>query len=167
MLNLLVPNLYLDDIYALDLDYLKEKGIKGIIVDLDNTLVPWNTDYICSELREWIEKVKTYNFQICIVSNNSKDRGESLSCQLDVPAFWKAVKPRKRTFRKAIQAMNIQPEEAAVVGDQIFTDILGGNRLGFYTVLVRPLNKKEFVGTRLVRRVEKLVLYTLHRKGKI
>ncbi len=167
MLNLLTPKLYVESIYALDLNYLKERDIKGIIADLDNTLVPWNTDDVCSELKEWIKNVREKQFKLCIVSNNSRERGEPLSYQLDVPAYWKAVKPRRKTFRKALKEMRLKAEEVAVVGDQIFTDVLGGNRLGLYTILVKPIDKKEFIGTRFVRRIEKIVLTILYRKGKI
>lgn len=165
MWRYLCPKQYIEDIHRINLNSLKEKGIRGIIMDLDNTLVPWNDDAVVPEVINWIEKVKKSGFIACIVSNNDGRRREDITKVFDLPAFWKAVKPRRRTFRKAIKMMGLKPSQVAVIGDQVFTDILGGNRLGLYTILVRPLNKREFVGTMCVRKLEKAVLFGLRRKG--
>lgn len=166
MLNYLCPDQFAEDIYHINLQYLTEKGICGIIADLDNTLVPWNDNELFPELLEWIEKVKKNGFKVCIVSNNYSERGEDLAKALNVPAIWRAVKPRRGAFRKALKIMDLKPSKVAVVGDQVFTDILGGNRLGLHTILVRPLNRREFIGTRLVlRQFEKVILFLLRRRG--
>ncbi|HHW74588.1 MAG TPA: HAD hydrolase-like protein, partial [Firmicutes bacterium] len=78
-----------------------------------------------------------------------------------------AVKPRRRAFRKALQILDLTASETAVVGDQIFTDVLGGNRLGLYTILVTPINDKEFIWTRMIRCLERFVLKRLQRQGRL
>jgi HAD superfamily phosphatase (TIGR01668 family) len=161
----LCPKQYAQSTQQIDLNNLKKKGIKGIIMDLDNTLVPWNDNAVVPEVIKWIEEVKKSGFQACIVSNNKARRREEITKVFDVPTFWKAVKPRRRTFRKAIKMMGLKPSQVAVIGDQVFTDILGGNRLGLYTILVHPINKREYIGTMCVRKIEKVVLFGLRRKG--
>ena len=102
---------------------------------------------------------------MCLVSNNKKDRVSNFGRILGVPALSKARKPRRRAFREAMRIMNTRPETTAVIGDQIFTDVLGGNRLGLYTILVVPLSKQEFIGTRCMRHLERVVLKILARRN--
>lgn len=167
MWRFLCPQQLAEDIHQIDLQELKKRGIKGIITDLDNTLVPWNDNAVLPEVMEWVKGVKAAGFKVCIVSNNNSRRGQELSRRFGVPAVWQAVKPRRGAFRKALKIMKLKPHQVAVVGDQVFTDVLGGNRMGLYTILVRPLNKREFIGTRFMRQVEKAVLCGLRRKGLI
>ena len=98
------------------------------------------------------------------VSNNKKVRVSNFGRILGVPAI-SARKPRRRAFREAMRIMNTRPETTAVIGDQIFTDVLGGNRLGLYTILVVPLSKQEFIGTRCMRHLERVVLKILARRN--
>ncbi len=162
-LKLLSPNKHLNSIYELDTEELRSRGIRGIIADMDNTLVPWNDRTVYPQLASWLAHLKEEGFRLCIVSNNSRERGGQLACDLGIPAVWYAVKPRRRAFRQALQIMNLTPQEAAVIGDQIFTDVLGGNRLGLYTILVTPISDKEFIWTRLIRKLERMVLRCLER----
>ena len=167
MFKYLYPNQFVQNIHQINLHQLTERGIRGIIADLDNTLVPWNDNAFFPEVLEWIKEVKESGFKVCIVSNNLSERGEDLAKALDVPAIWRAVKPRRGAFRKALTIMDLKPAKVAVVGDQIFTDILGGNRLGLHTILVLPLDRREFIGTRLVRQLEKLIIFLMCRRGKL
>ncbi len=164
MLKKLTPNLILDSIYDLDLSLLQKNGIKGIIADLDNTLVVWNVRHVEEPLTEWLLTLKEAGLKICILSNNSSARVEDFAARIDVPAVSKAVKPRRIGFRRALEQMGLKASETAVLGDQLFTDILGGNRTGLFTILVTPLSQKEFFGTRLVRQVEKILLRKLKKK---
>ena len=165
MWTFLCPTQVVDDIYQINLQTLWNKGIRGIITDLDNTLVPWNDNEVMPEVFDWVEQAKEAGFKVCIVSNNNLKRGGELSEQFGVPAVWKAVKPRRGAFRKALEIMKLKPSEVVVIGDQVFTDVLGGNRLGLHTILVTPIDKREFIGTRCVRQVEKAVLFRLRKKG--
>lgn len=167
LLQKLAPDCYLKSIYDLDLDQLYARGVRGIIADLDNTLVPWNAPLPDQPLKDWLKEVKGKGFSVYIVSNNSPERVMNFAKALEVPAISNAVKPRRRAFRMACQAMGITLPETAVIGDQIFTDVLGGNRLGVYTILVSPVSRKEFIGTKIMRKFEGLVLKKLKARGMI
>ena len=158
MIQILQPRLFVQTIYDIDLKRLVDRGMKGLILDLDNTLVGWNQPDASSELLTWLEQVRTHSLQTCIVSNNMSDRVERFSRSIGVMAIAKAAKPRRRAFQHAMWKMGTHHRDTAVVGDQIFTDILGGNRLQLYTILVKPLAEREFWGTQLVRRVERVVV---------
>lgn len=166
MLNLLCPKEYISSIFEVDLDSLRKKGISLLLLDLDNTLVEWHKKEASSEIVEWFSTAQGKGFCLCILSNNSKKRVAEIADFLEVPFIHKAVKPRRKAFQKAMDLLGYGPESTGVIGDQIFTDILGGNRLGLYTILVMPLTNKDFVGTKLInRQLEKLVLRKLSRKG--
>jgi uncharacterized protein len=156
--ELLTPNQRLNDIFEIDPDYLISIGIKGIITDMDNTLVPWSDRTVYPRLSAWFADLKERDFILFIVSNNSKDRGSQLALELDIPAIWYAIKPRRKAFRKALAQMKLSPAEVAVVGDQVLTDVLGGNRLGLHTILVTPISEKEFFWTKLTRMLERLLV---------
>ncbi len=157
MRELLVPDQQLDNIFQIDTDYLQSLGIRGIITDMDNTLVPWNDRTVYPKLADWFAMLKKSGFKLYIVSNNSRDRGAVLARELEIPAIWYAAKPRRKAFRRVLREMQLLPEQVAVVGDQVLTDVLGGNRLGLYTILVTPISEKEFFWTRLTRQIGKLV----------
>lgn len=132
--------------------------MNGLILDLDNTLVGWNQPDATAELLKWLEDVKTFRLKTCIVSNNMSERVERFSRSIGVMAIAKAAKPRRRAFQHAMRKMGTHHRDTAVIGDQVFTDILGGNRLQLYTILVKPLAEREFWGTQLVRRLERVVV---------
>jgi len=154
----LTPDQHLDSIFEIDLDNLQARGIKGIITDMDNTIVAWNDRNISPRLAEWFASLRKRGFKLFIISNNSRDSGGQLARELDIPAIFYAIKPRKRAFQQALDKMGLAPKEVAVIGDQIFTDVLGGNRLGLHTILVTPISEKEFFWTRLMRMLEQQVL---------
>ena len=158
MKNRFIPDMYLNTVHELDTDILKARGIKAIIVDIDNTLVSWDTKVPDEKVTELVCKLVAEGFKICILSNNTKKRVEEFNKSLKLPAIYKAVKPSKMAFRRAIKLMNSAVDDTAVIGDQLFTDVLGGNRLGLFTVLVSPISDKEFIWTRFVRLLEKSVL---------
>lgn len=157
MAGLLVPDLSLKNIFEIDVDQLEKQGIRGIITDMDNTLVPWSDRTVYPRLAAWFAGLKERGFKLVIVSNNSRDHGGQLARDLDLPAIWYAIKPRRRAFRKALEIMNLSTSEVAVVGDQLFTDVLGGNRLGLYTIHVEPISQKEFYWTKMMRLFERFV----------
>jgi uncharacterized protein len=156
--KLLFPNLYLESIHKLDFQRLKNKGIKAIIVDIDNTLVSWDSKYAPQEVVDWLDHAKKEGFDLCIVSNNTKDRVVTFSENLKIPAIHAAIKPRNKPFYRAMDIMKSKPSNTAIIGDQIFTDVLGGNRLGLFTILVVPVGQKEHFWTYVVRKVERRVL---------
>ena len=158
MLRWLRPSSQVATIYDIDLDALRARGIRGVILDLDNTIVPWGAHEIGPRLPTWIAAARAANLQLCIVSNNRGSRVLSIAGQLGLPVVTWALKPRRRAIRRALVVMGTAPHATALVGDQLLTDILGGNRLGLHTILVRPQSQREFVLTRAVRVIEGLFL---------
>jgi HAD superfamily phosphatase (TIGR01668 family) len=158
MIRILRPRLFVQSIYDIDLDRLVDRGMRGLILDLDNTLIGWNQPQVPHELHDWLKAVERRRLKTCIVSNNVSQRVDRFSREVGIMAIARAAKPRRWAFREAMQRMGTHRHNTAVVGDQVFTDILGGNRLHLYTILVHPLSEKEFWTTRLVRRLEKAVL---------
>ena len=164
MLSRLTPNHYVESIFEVDLNLLKEKEIRGLIIDIDNTLVEWDKKYASDAVKAWLEGLQEAGFSICLVSNNTEDRVVVFNEVLKLPAIHRARKPRRGPFRKAMEIMGTTPETTAVIGDQLFTDVLGGNRLGLFTLLVVPLEGREFWWTTLVRKVERHVLKAVLQK---
>jgi len=159
MLRIFYPKMYVPSILEITPEELHKQGITTLLLDLDNTIVPRHLDEFSEEIRLWLTSMQQKGFKLCIVSNNSSGRVSALARPLKIPWIVRALKPLRRAFTKAIQLVGSTPEETAVVGDQIFTDILGGNILGMFTILVVPMPGAEFWGTKLInRRLEKVVL---------
>lgn len=162
-----MPNDYVQSVFQIDIEKLANSGFKGIITDLDNTLVGWDVKTPTKEIQEWFKKANDLGLTITIVSNNSEKRVSGFSKDLDVDFIFKARKPMGRAFKKAIQHMNIKPEETVVIGDQMLTDVLGGNNNGLYTIMVVPVKKTDGFLTRLNRIIERRLLNHFKRKGYI
>ncbi len=155
---LLRPAVRVPTVYDIDLHALEARGIRGLILDLDNTIVPWGARHAAPELVVWIAALRAEGLQACIVSNNMGARVRHLAGQLGLPAVTTALKPGPPAIRRALRQMGTTPATTALVGDQLFTDILGGNLLGLLTILVRPQSAREFPLTRVVRFAESLFL---------
>jgi hypothetical protein len=169
MCQALIPDVYIRSVYQIDIEKLqKDKKIKGIIVDLDNTLVPWGKKHLDDKIISWINRVKKSELKICIVSNSNSAHVSEMGNLLDIPFYSSRYKPLKGPFLEAMKIMNTSNKETAVIGDQIFTDVLGGNWLDMLTILVYPLKKKDALGTRLIYRVlEKTIMSFWLKNGKI
>ncbi len=154
----LKPDESLEKITDIDLEKLKQKGIKGLILDLDNTIVPWGEERPDKNIIKFVEKAKKEGFKLCLISNAPKNRVSACGKILGIPGIGFAKKPFPPSLRKAQkELLGLSAHEVAIVGDQIFTDILGGNMMGFYTILVEPITKKDFIGTKLFRLLEHLL----------
>ncbi|MFZ5590665.1 MAG: YqeG family HAD IIIA-type phosphatase [Bacillota bacterium] len=165
MLNLLFPRQHVASVQQINLAELEKRGIKALLFDLDNTIVPRDQDHLPPEIINFFDRLARRGFKTCLVSNNYPERVGALAGQLGISTVHRAIKPRKKPFLKAMRLLGVTPEQTAVVGDQIFTDILGGNRLGLYTILVTPLPGKEYWATQLIsRRLEKIVLALYRRR---
>jgi len=167
MLELLCPDLFVENIYKLDLRSIKAKNIKGILIDLDNTLLPWDSMQIEDKLVAWTQDCLKEGFSLCIISNNKYNRIKRCSELLGIPAVIGSYKPCKAAFKKGMDILGTQPEETAVIGDQIFTDIFGAKRLGLYAILVKPISSRELYWTKMMRLLERRILKVLKAKKLI
>ncbi len=167
MLKLLVPCLTVNTLYDINLSELKQRGIHGLILDLDNTIIPWNSPAICPEVLAWLQDLPCQGFQVCLVSNNGERRVKQIAGQCGMPFIARALKPSRHGFSQAANVMGLAAAAIAVVGDQLFTDVLGGNRQGMFTIRVRPLATKEFIGTRVTRQLEKVAMRLLKATGHL
>ena len=139
-IGLLQPDLVLGaTIFDLTSQILLDNNIEGLILDVDETLVPFKTKKASEELKQWIEKIRQTT-PIWLVSNNvSHARIGNIAESIDLPFISAARKPSRRKLREAALAMNLPVEKVAMVGDRLFTDVLAGNRLGMFTILVEPM----------------------------
>lgn len=128
-----------------------------MIFDLDNTIIPWQSNNISTEMIECLYALKTMNLKLCLLSNSYEERVRTIADKLAIPYVAWACKPYPDGFKKAMRLMGLSPGQVAVVGDQLFTDVLGGNLAGAYTILVNPLSTKEFFTTRASRVLERLI----------
>ena len=138
--KILQPDLVLgDSVMKLTADILQEYNIKGLVLDVDETLVPITAMNASPELTLWVEQIKPV-VSLWLASNNlSQTRIGRIAESLTLPYITGAAKPSRRKLRKAINAMNLPVEQVAMVGDRLFTDVLAGNRLGMFTILVEPM----------------------------
>lgn len=165
MLKKLHPHIYVNSILDIPLEQLIEVPIKAFILDLDNTLTYWNSDIIHNDVLDWFKTIEAAGLKACILSNNGEARVLKVAKSLNIPFIHRAGKPNPRAFLRAVELMGTTPQETAVIGDQIFTDILGGNGAGLFTILVVPLDKREFFGTKISRMAERFVLRNLKKPG--
>ena len=168
MFKNLRPKVYVDSICNIDLKKLKKtKKIKGIIVDLDNTLVAWGKNEIDNKIIDWVEEAKKLGLKICIVSNTNSKRVAEFAKIFNIPYHSKYFKPFSIAFNNGLKILDTKKSETVVIGDQIFTDIFGGNRLKLLTILVVPIVKKDSIGTFLHRNFEKIIISYWMKKGII
>ena len=160
-----MPNQYVPSIYKINLEELKEKGMKAIIVDLDNTLVESDRRDATPFLIEWLQQTQRLGFQVIIVSNNNETRVSQFAIPLQIPFIHRARKPLSSSFRKAMIELNTDVSCTVMIGDQLLTDVLGGNRLGLYTILVVPISKTEGFFTKVNRRVERIFFRWMEKRG--
>ena len=158
MIKRLRPDLTVQNLEEVDCHKLRARGIRALLMDLDNTLVPWNSHDLAPETRLWLEEAKVCGLGLCLVSNAHSRRLERVLEGLDIPFVPKARKPRKAGFRNGLKMLHALPGETAIVGDQLFTDVLGGNRLGLYTIFISHYGGPEQWWMTGIRRIENWLL---------
>jgi len=168
LLKIFYPKMYISSILQIEPELLKKKNIKGVLLDLDNTIIRRDEDGFTPEVSEWLSGLRSEGFKLGIVSNNSRKRVGTIAGSMSLPAVHRAVKPYVGSFRRALNLLGTSAGETALVGDQIFTDILGGNLTGLYTILVVPMKGREFLGTRLFTRpLEKILLARVKKSPEV
>lgn len=160
----LCPVEAIDSLTGIDLEALAQRGKKLVLLDVDNTLTPWRGHEISEEIAAWIKHGHELGMKFCIVSNSKrKTRLRNLATALGVDLVMGRMKPSRHMFRTALTQMNLQPGQAIMVGDQLFTDVLGANRAGIEAILVRPMHPRELFATKVNRFMEGLVRTVLDR----
>ncbi len=161
------PHQTAQEITQISLVDLKSRSIAAVILDLDNTLVRWQQEDISEDVLGWIQQAKELGFALCILSNSfSGHRVKRMAERLNVPFVRRAKKPGRAGFQQAFRLLGCRAEEAVIIGDQLFTDILGGNRAGIHTILVNPIHSREFLYTRIISRPpERMLIRHFRRLG--
>jgi HAD superfamily phosphatase (TIGR01668 family) len=165
---MLTPTWVVESVRDVDPKALKARGIQAIITDLDNTLVPWRHYEISPGVIEWLAKLEVENIKICIASNTLQmQRLNQLADTMGIPFVDRVRKPSVDGFLRSMQLMGSNVQNTAVFGDQIFTDIVCGNRLGLKTILLREnMTKEEFFQTQIVRYIENFFIRRLKHNGQ-
>ncbi|MGE5473581.1 MAG: YqeG family HAD IIIA-type phosphatase [Ignavibacteriales bacterium] len=157
MIERFFPDMEVNKVEDISIDDLRDNNIKAIILDIDNTICEWKMEP-AENVKAWLGLLKRNGIQICLVSNNKRYRVEKIGRILEINSIHSAIKPSRKGFLSAISIMNVTPEETAVIGDQIFTDIYGGNRLNMLTIYVKPICDKDYLFVRMKRPFERFIL---------
>lgn len=152
------PKEWLDSTYEIPWEKWYEKGIRGVIFDIDNTLVPHGAP-ADDRAVALFQKLHYMGIRTCLLSNNKEPRVASFAARTDTPYIYKAGKPSVKNYFKAMEIMGTKKDTTLFVGDQLFTDVYGANRAGIYGILVRPINPKEEIQIVLKRYLEAVVLH--------
>ena len=145
-----IPKIYQESIYKIDYQKLKQKQIKCLLFDLDNTCVEWHEKIPNQSLKKLMKELTNQGFQIIIFSNSPKKRLLPFQ-NLNVECHPSSRKPFRHNFEKILNQYHLEKEEVCIIGDQLFTDILGGNKVGILTCLVEPLSNEDFILTKIFR----------------
>lgn len=163
MLEVFYPDVELDSAYEIDYEDLYERGCRGIIFDIDNTLVPHGAraDERAIAL---FKRLHGLGFSTMLLSNNKEPRVKMFNDDVNSQYIFKANKPARAGYEEAMRRMGTTPDTTVFVGDQLFTDIWGAKRAGIRTYLTHPIHPREEIQIVLKRRLERIVLYFYHRK---
>lgn len=157
MFDLFYPDEYLESTYSIDFIQLYEDGFRGVIFDIDNTLVPHGAPADERSIK-LISSLKKRGFKVCLLSNNTEERVKPMAEAVGADFISKAAKPLVKNYRKAMELMGTDKTNTVFVGDQLFTDVWGAKRTGIPSILVKPLNSREEIQIVLKRKLEKIVL---------
>ena len=156
-LNRFFPREYYKSVYDVDYEALLTKGFRGLLFDIDNTLAAFDIPEPPESVIMLLNKLKKMGFAVCLFSNNNAARVEGFNKTLALPAVHKAGKPKKRGIEKALRLLSLPKQQVAIIGDQLFTDVWGGNRSGVHTILVDPLAARDEWTVKLKRKPEKIL----------
>lgn len=160
-----LPDIYQKSIYTIDYKSLKNAGIKIILFDLDNTIVPVTSCEPNKKLKDLIEDIKDMGMRPVIMSNSKRKRVEIFKEGLIVDASFMSLKPLKKKYKRILEIYDVKPTEVAAIGDQLVTDILGANRMGITSILVNPISTHDFGWTKVNRFFEKMIINHFKKRG--
>ncbi|MCI7180097.1 MAG: YqeG family HAD IIIA-type phosphatase [Schaedlerella sp.] len=163
MFNMFFPDEYLASTYVIPFEDLYQKGYRGIIFDIDNTLVP-HGEPADDRARKLFSRLKVIGFATCLISNNQEPRVKMFNEEIQTSYIFDAHKPMTKNYIRAMEIMGTDRNSTLFVGDQLFTDVWGAKRAGIYNILVKPIHPKEEIQIVLKRYLEKIVLYFYKRE---
>lgn len=159
MLNMFFPNAYLNSVQEVDFEAFKTMGYKAVLFDIDNTLVCHDAP-ATQEIIEFFEKLHAMDYKAMVMSNNKEPRVKSFAEAVGgIGYIYKANKPAKKSYLHCMEVMGTDSSNTLFVGDQLFTDVWGAKRCGIYSILVKPIDKKEEIQIVLKRYLERIVLH--------
>ncbi len=165
MFQIFYPDEYKESAYHIDFQKKYEEGYRGIIFDIDNTLVPHGAK-ADKRAKNLIKKLRKIGYGVLFLSNNKEARVAMFNKEIKAPYIYKAGKPNVKNYNKGMEMLGSGKEHTLFVGDQLFTDVWGGKKAGLYTILVRPMDKREEIQIVLKRILEKPILWTYIKKRK-
>ncbi|MFT8310016.1 MAG: YqeG family HAD IIIA-type phosphatase [Sporolactobacillus sp.] len=165
VLRKFLPEEHVETILDIKPDKLKQRGIKALVTDLDNTLIAWNESDVTPQLVRWFSSLEKAGISVMILSNNSEKRVKLFSNSAGVSYIYRARKPLPFAFRRAMKIMNVTRDQMVVVGDQLMTDVWGGNQVGAHTILVTPIASTDGRATKMNRHLERFIFSLMRRKG--
>ena len=165
MFDRFFPDRYVASTYVIDFEKLYEEGYRGLIFDIDNTLVPHGAPADARAIALF-DRLKKIGFKCCLISNNQEPRVKMFNEPIQVDYVYNAHKPSTKNYRKAMEIMGTDETNSVFIGDQLFTDVWGANRTGLYSILVKPINPKEEIQIVLKRYLEAVVLMFYRKRLK-
>ena len=165
MFDKFFPDRYVASTYVIDFEELYKKGYRGLIFDIDNTLVPHGAP-ADERAKKLFAKLKSLGFHCCLISNNQEPRVKMFNQDIQVDYVYNAHKPSTKNYKKAMEMMGTNQKNTLFIGDQLFTDVWGAKRTGIANILVKPIHPKEEIQIVLKRYLEKIVLYFYKRSLK-
>ncbi len=163
MLEKLYPGDYVDSVYIIDFEQLAKEGYRGLIFDIDNTLVP-HGEPADEKAKKLFARLRQLGFACCLLSNNKEERVKMFNEEINACYIYKAGKPKADSYLRAMELMGTGRKDTLFIGDQIFTDICGANLAGIRSILVKPIHPKEEIQIVLKRYLEKPILWSYKRR---
>jgi HAD superfamily phosphatase (TIGR01668 family) len=158
MFKRLLPNLIVDSVFDITPELLLSKGMKGLLLDIDDTLVAHGGYEVNNELYEWLKKMKENGIEVMLISNNTRKRVSGFAKLFDLPYISRSFKPFTFPFNKAKRQFKLKSSELCMVGDQIFMDVLGANNAKVFSVLITPLSTRKGITIKARRFLEKPII---------
>ncbi|MBQ2407380.1 MAG: YqeG family HAD IIIA-type phosphatase [Lachnospiraceae bacterium] len=169
MLECFYPDEYVDSTFEIDFEGMYKKGYRGVIFDIDNTLVPHGAP-ADERAKKFFTRLNDIGFKVIMLSNNKEPRVKMFCDAVNAPYIYKADKPNPVNYKQAMSILGTDKSNTLFVGDQIFTDVWGANKAEIYSILVKPIHPKEEIQIVLKRYLEKVVLHSykthINKKGK-
>lgn len=165
MFEMFFPDAYVASTYVIPFEKLYEEGYRGVIFDIDNTLVPHDSP-ADDRAKKLFARLKELGYECCLLSNNQEPRVKMFNQDIQVNYIFDAHKPSRKNYQKAMEKMGTTLDTTLFVGDQLFTDVWGAKRTGIRNFLVKPIHPKEEIQIVLKRKLEKIVLYFYKKQKK-